>query len=69
MRYKLDVHVVYEAEVEVQADSIPEAEKRVREIVKPQSVFCDGLMNDGDDYEMDPHPTVHFLHHKEIPED
>lgn len=66
MHYELDVQVVYEATLRVEARNIAEAELRARELVRPQGVFNDGLMHDGEDYEMDPHPVLHVLHHKEI---
>ncbi len=62
--YEVDVRVCYEATVTVNAENIPEAEDRVRNILKPQSVFCDGFMEDGEDYDMEPHPEAHFLHFK-----
>lgn len=65
--FDLTVQVVYDGTVKVEADNLSEAEKRVRELVKPQGVMCGDLMNENEDYEFDTHPTVHFLHHHEIP--
>ena len=60
--FDLTVQVVYDGTVKVEADNLSEAEKRVRELVKPQGVMCGDLMNENEDYEFDTHPTVHFLH-------
>ena len=66
-KFSFVVQVVYSGDVTVEAANLPEAENRVRELVKPQGVFCDDLMSDGEDYEFDQHPAVHFLHHSEMP--
>lgn len=65
--FDFTVQVVYTGTVKVEAENLPDAEQRVRELVKPQGVVCDSMMEDGEDYEFDLHPTVHFLHHSEIP--
>lgn len=65
--FDFTVQVVYDGTVKVEANNLAEAEKRVRGLVKPQGVMCDDLMDENEDYEFDTHPTVHFLHHHEIP--
>jgi hypothetical protein len=65
--FDFTVQVVYDGSIWVEAENLADAEKRVRELVKPQGVVCHDLMRDGDGCEMDMHPTVHFLHHHEIP--
>ena len=65
--FDFTVQVVYDGTVKVEADNLAEAEERVRGLVKPQGVICGSLMEDDEDYEFDPHPVVHFLHHHEIP--
>lgn len=62
------VNVIYDGSVWVEADNLADAERRVRELVKPQGVFLRDLMGDGEGCEMDTHPAVQFLHHSEIPE-
>lgn len=65
--FDFTVQVVYDGTVKVEADNLAEAEKRVRELVKPQGIMCDDLMDENEDYEFDSYPVVHFLHHSEIP--
>lgn len=65
--FDFTVQVVYTGTVKVEAENLPDAEQRVRGLVKPQGVICDSLMEDGENYEFDSHPVVHFLHHSEIP--
>ena len=65
--FDLVVQVVYDGTMRIEADSLPEAENRARQLARPQSVVCGGLMSENEDYSFDPHPTVHFLHHSEIP--
>lgn len=62
--FEVDVRVSYDAVITVDAGDIAEAEKRVRDLLRPQTVFCDGLMNHGEDYEMVPHPEAYFHHFK-----
>ena len=65
--FDFEVNVVYDGSVWVEADNLADAERRVRELVKPQGVFRRDLMGDGEGCEMDAHPAVQFLHHSEIP--
>ena len=67
--FDFNVQVVYSGTIKVEAENISQAEDRVRGLVKPQSVMCDSLMGENENYEFDSHPTVHFLHHSEIPND
>lgn len=66
--FHFTVQVVYSGTVKVVANNLPEAENRVRELVEPQGVFCDAFMDEDEDYDMDTHPVVHFLHHNEVPD-
>lgn len=65
--FDFTVQVVYGGTVKVEADNIQEAENKVRGIVKPCGVLCDSLLGEKENYEFDAYPTVHFLHHSEIP--
>jgi hypothetical protein len=66
--FDFTVQVVYDGTVQVEADNLPDAEKRVRELVKPQGVFCKDLFGENETFNTDAFPTVHFLHHREIPD-
>lgn len=65
--FDFTVQVVYTGTVKVEAENLPDAEQRVRGLVKPQGVICDSLMGESENYEFDSYPAVHFLHHSEIP--
>ena len=65
--FDFTVQVVYTGTVKVEAENLPDAEQRVRGLVKPQGVICGSLMDENENYEFDSHPAVHFLHHSEIP--
>lgn len=65
--FDFTVQVVYDGNVWVEADNLADAESRVRNLVKAQGVFRHDLMDKDEDCDMDMHPTVHFLHHHEIP--
>ena len=66
-RYEFDVDVVYQGTVWIEAPNESEAESIFRQAVKPQGVVYPSLVGENDDWDFDPHPTVHFKHMKEIP--
>ena len=66
-KHTFNVQVTYHGTITVEAKNIDDARDRVRELARPQGCFCEVLMNDGEDYEMDAFPDVHFLSHSQNP--
>ena len=62
-KHTFNVQVRYHGTITVEAKNIDEAKDRVRELARPQGCFCDVLMNESENYEMDAFPDVYFLSH------
>ena len=70
MLYEINAQAVFDVELKIRADSLPEAEGIVRQLIVPTNVVS-RLADTEDnviDYKQDTIPTIHVNHHKEIPE-
>jgi len=70
MLYEINAQAVFDVELKVRANSLPEAEGIIRQLIVPTNVMS-RLADDEDDvidYKQDMVPTIHVNHHKEIPE-
>ena len=65
--YELDIQVTYEGTIRVEGEDVGDAERRARELIRPQGVVADGLMGEDEDCQMDMVPVVHFMHWRAIP--
>lgn len=65
--YELDIQVTYEGTVKVEGEDVCDAERRVRELVRPQGVVIDEFMSEDEDCRMDMIPVVHFRHWRTVP--